>query len=180
LARKGRMITGFGLSRALRDFEPDVVHCSDILNPMTLLACHYKERFGYRLFLGSVTGVFGNTSFRRFVATLYMRLSMKYLRDHADGFFATSEGSRVWLFNFIRVGRRVVGIVPLGADLQLFKPDSESRGLIRNQLGLSDEDVLLIMTGKFTPAKDVHVLISSLAELPKFTRFRTKLILVGS
>jgi glycosyltransferase involved in cell wall biosynthesis len=45
-------------------------------------------------------------------------------------------------------------VIPNGFDLNLFKPDLEEEGSIRQELGISEDTILIGMAGRFDPQKD--------------------------
>ena len=47
-------------------------------------------------------------------------------------------------------------IIPNGFDLEAFKPDSATRGIVRRELGISEDSLLIGMMARFDPQKD-HV-----------------------
>jgi glycosyltransferase involved in cell wall biosynthesis len=52
-------------------------------------------------------------------------------------------------------------VIPNGFDLDLFKPDDRARARLRQELGVSDGDVVLGLVGRYHPAKGHSVLIEA-------------------
>jgi glycosyltransferase involved in cell wall biosynthesis len=69
-------------------------------------------------------------------------------------------------------------IIPLGADPELFKFNSEARASIRKKLGVSEDDVIIVYSGKIDPSKRLHILIEALSPIMKRDR-RVKLLIIG-
>lgn len=46
--------------------------------------------------------------------------------------------------------------IPIGFDIQEFKPDPEARISVRRELGLSEEEILIGLIARFDPQKDHH------------------------
>lgn len=174
----GQLIASRNLKRSLKDFEPDVLHSNDLFYPSTLLAICYKK-LGYRLFVDSITGTFNPRGFTLLGFDLYRLLFKHYLKDNVDGFFAISKGSKKWLKKNFGIPYDSIGLIPLGADDRLFFPSTIARESTRSALGLSDDEILIIYTGKLLPEKDIDVLIKSVAQLESKT-FKLRLLLVGS
>lgn len=168
-----------GMKYALEDFKPDVLHSNDFFYMLTLLGVHYKNRYGYKLFVDSITGTFNPLGPNIPAFALYKRLFAYYLKKNVDRFFAVCEGSKKWLVNNFSVLDDLISVVPLGADHRLFSPNINSRKITRNRLCIADDEIVLIYTGKMYPEKDLHVLVKSVAILSRiFPRLR--LLIVGS
>jgi len=60
----------------------------------------------------------------------------------------------------------------------LFKFDEAKRKQVRESLGVSEDDVLLIHAGKLTPHKDVHVILEAVVPLMR-EKGHLKLLIVG-
>jgi glycosyltransferase involved in cell wall biosynthesis len=62
--------------------------------------------------------------------------------------------------------RPVARVIELGVDADLFRPDHQRRERMRQELGLSPTDFVVIYTGKVIPAKGVHWLVEALSMCP--------------
>ena len=67
-------------------------------------------------------------------------------------------------------------VIPNTVDLERFRPSSEARAAIRNELGVGEEFVWLAV-GRFQPAKDYPTMIAAFARVAG--RSTSRLILVG-
>ena len=54
-------------------------------------------------------------------------------------------------------------VIPNGFDLNLFKPDLEGVALVRQELGISEDTILIGMVGRFDPQKDHRNFIKAAA-----------------
>ena len=61
-------------------------------------------------------------------------------------------------------------VIPNGFDLDIFKPDSEGGALVRQELGISEDTILIGMVGRFDPQKDHRNFIKAAALLQKEIR----------
>lgn len=168
-----------GLREVLEDFKPDVVHSNDLFWSITLLAAHYKRKFKYKLFLDSITGTFNPKGYKTLLFKAFKLLFKSFLLKNVDGFFAVCEGSKRWLCKNFSVPYDSVKFIPLGADKDLFAPDIKTRNSMRKKLGFTNDDLVLIYTGKIIPEKDIDILIRSIALLRPNAQ-NIKLLIIGN
>jgi glycosyltransferase involved in cell wall biosynthesis len=180
LIKAGKLFISLYTKKVLNDFKPDVVHSNDLFYLTTLLAAHYKNIFKYKLFVDSITGTFNPSKLTLVQFNLYKLLFAKYLREKVNGFFAISEGSKKWLSRNFLIPISSIYFVPLGADDEMFVPDTNMRKLMREKLGILDDDVVIIYTGKILPEKDIDVLIKSIRVLPPDLVKKIKILIVGN
>jgi len=173
-------LTFFGLKKALKDFNPDIVHSNDLFWTITILAAHYKPMFRYKLFVDSITGTFNPIGCKAVMFKTFKLLFKRYLMKNVDGFFAICEGSRKWLSKNFSIPIHSVNVIPLGADQNLFAPDDKTRQIMRKKLGFTDEDVVFIYTGKIIPEKDLDILIKSIALVYRKGAKNIRLLIIGN
>jgi glycosyltransferase involved in cell wall biosynthesis len=71
-----------------------------------------------------------------------------------------------------------ITIIPNGFDLEAFRPDPEARAALRQELGVSREELLIGMVARFDPQKDHRTFIKA-AALVLRQRSDAKFVLVG-
>lgn len=71
-------------------------------------------------------------------------------------------------------------VIKNGIDTEIFSPDPRSRRETRSQMGLSEDDVVLIYIGRLAANKGAFDLLNVISDANKFTNRGIKLILVGS
>jgi glycosyltransferase involved in cell wall biosynthesis len=169
-----------GIKKVLSTFKPDVIHCHDIISSILIAAAFYKELFNYVLVADSITGTFQPRKIKKMAYGLYKYAIFFSIKKKVDRFFAISEGARIWLCKEFGVPYEDITFIPLGADIDLFKPNALDRNEIRQQFGIKDNDVLMVFSGKMLPEKDLTTLISALACLPYESKNRVRILLIGS
>lgn len=177
---EGTTIIMRGIGKMLRVFEPDVVHCHDLISPTFVNAAFHKKSLNYALSVDSITGTYNPTNLKKIAFLLYKNLAFKYASKKVDKFFAISNGSQKWLMEELNVSACDITLAPLGADMQLFTRDFTKRIAIRHLLDFSDDNVVIIYTGKILPEKDITILISALAVLPLESKSKIKLLIIGN
>jgi len=176
----GLIINLVGMKKVLEDFKPDVVHSNDLFYPLTLSAVHCKRKFGYKLFVDSITGTFNPAGPRALGFKMYKWLFARYLRKSVNEFFAVCYGSKRWLSRNFSIPHNSIKVVPLGADKDLFAPNAEVRRIMRDNLGSTNAEVVVIHTGKIIPSKDIDTLIKSMALVTLNSSKKVKLLIIGS
>jgi len=164
----------FSLRKIIRDFSPDVIHCHGLLSPLSREALLLSGYYGYKVVGDLITGIspFATRlliSFKRFYS---------YSLSNKVELFACTKAIEKFLVETLGVPSSKVHFIPLGAEVELFKPDSSQREKSRALLGLLPEDVAAIYTGKFLSSKRLHdLLIASKSVIGQYNNF--KLVFVG-
>jgi len=102
-------------------------------------------------------------------------ITEKHLVDSCDRIIASTERGRQELLQFYDAQPEVIGVVPCGVDLRLFRPMNKADA--RRQLGMNQKETILLYVGRFTALKGIDRL---LAAMPHFRDYsRLKLVIVG-
>ena len=159
-----------GLWRTLKRLRPDIVHAHGALAPNSIQCLLFANSIGYSLFIDDHShelnlhadhGV--RAEYVRLLAVLYRNFERSvcaFLPIHSSSTNILHE----------RLGVPLGELVPheLGADHHLFAPSATQRQNRRQLLGLSNQDLMLISTGKFTRDKDLDTLIRAVSLLPSY------------
>jgi len=175
-----------GLLRALKEIKPDVVHVHDEVSQFEIVSflarVLFKKQLKYRLFLDCHADYINQSKslIRRFFFSLIAKNPVhRWLFRKADGYIGINEGSCRWLSQELGVKLEDIRCIPLGVDTDLFKRDERERSKVRTKLGIKENDVLIIYTGKIIPIRDLDLLLYAFASLlDKFKNLR--ILLVGS
>jgi glycosyltransferase involved in cell wall biosynthesis len=170
-----------GLRRKLFDLRPDVVQTYDVLGPTTVTATWAKPFLPFKLFTGNhvVASVFPlyneyakkAWSFRlgyRLRTTLKgMLLNVPVVKCYPATVDAADIAIRFW-----GVPRGKIRVDILGVDTDLFHPpaapaDDALRRALRGRLGVNDEELLCVYTGRFTAGKNPLRLAQAITVLRK-------------
>ena len=92
-----------------------------------------------------------------------------------DRIVAATEHERQLLRQVFRVPRPRVAVIPLGVDLEQFRPRDQAAA--RAELGRPEGERLLLAVGRIEPLKGFDILIRALAEMTE--RERVSLLVVG-
>jgi glycosyltransferase involved in cell wall biosynthesis len=165
----------------LREFSPEVVYCRSLLAPLSQEILSLKKKYRYKIVGDLITGS-GTDAFSRvsdFGTTLLLRHFLRFwLLSNTDAFCVCSPSIEKWVGNSLKYPKSKIFFVPLGADHELFKPNLQARLKTRALLGLSDNDVVAIHTGKLLPHRRLSdLLIASKSVIEQFPNF--KIVFVG-
>jgi glycosyltransferase involved in cell wall biosynthesis len=152
-----------GLERALIDLAPDVIHSHNVLQfhsaRIAWLRATGRCRAAVVIDDHMHFGFVRRTIAGRLFYSLYRALGQPLLSRYVDSFSAIADDTR----DYLRIECGIKGeihVVPLGVTTT-GTADPESRRHKRNELGLSDSDLLLIYAGKVIPEKGVDLLVEA-------------------
>lgn len=180
---KNRIIYLLGLSKALRQIKPDVTHCHDIFSLNAIVAALLKRRSANNILVFCNHAADFNTNarsnfFRRLVYSMF-RISAGWLiKKHADALVAISENEQLFLSRELGVPQEQVRISRLPVPVELFNRSQTTRGKVRQELEITETDVVIIHAGTLAPRKRVDLLIQALRAVRR-TNANVKLLLVG-
>ena len=168
----------------LAHFRPDVIECQDAYNLPWAAIAHRKAHPEVALVAGYMTdfpSVYVERPFGKVlpgaVARAAARLSYRYcarLYRNFDAVYALSEtggGKRLRA-----LGIDPVFVQPLGVELEAFGPDKRDPAL-RAELGLTDDQPLLIYVGRLDMEKRPDVVVEAFRSLPE--ALGAQLVLLG-
>lgn len=148
-----------GLIRVLRDHRPTVVY--SLLTPANVLAALVRPVSGrYRLVWGvrSQTGSMGRARWRRVAVEWAVRLCAVGVERVVVNGDAVAE-----YVCSLGVRRDRIVVIPNGIDTSRFAPDAWTRALVRSELDVADDAVLVVSLARFVPEKDHETLLRALA-----------------
>jgi alpha-1,6-mannosyltransferase len=178
------MLRNGAVRRALEKFRPDLIECQDAYNlpwsaigyrkrhPDTALVAAYMTDFPtvycerpFSKVLGKAIGGLCSRICYAYCGSLYRRF---------DAMFALSENGGAGKLRAL--GIEHVDVVPLGVELGEFGPQLRDARL-REKLGLSDGQPLLIYVGRLDGEKKPDVVVDAFRKLPE--ALGARLVLLG-
>jgi len=101
-------------------------------------------------------GYYGDKFARRLAYRLISRLT---------NIVAVSEDIRTLLINMVGINSHLVSVIPNGVDIDRFSFNAEKRRIMRDQLGVLDNQLLLGTVGSYYPVKGHGFLIEAMQQL---------------
>lgn len=169
------------LKNFLEEYKPDVILFHGVAGYELLTVSRYKQKCPYvKLYVDSHedyhnSGTFWFSLF--FQYKVFNRFIVKSIRNNVDKFLYISRESMTFLKEVYGLRSNEIEFYPLGGNILPQELKLAYRNQVRSQLGLSDNDVLIVHTGKFSKGKKTVELLQSLASVDKKN---LKLVLIGS
>ncbi len=127
--------------------------------------------------LGRTIQRFCGTSVERILSNCIQRYIVNLYNQMSVTIVASQRLQKI----LTECGIKRIVCIPLGTDISVFQPDLENQS-IREELGLNENDRLLLYIGRLAREKNIHSLIGMMDQLsdhPCKTNRQTKLLLVG-
>ena len=162
--------------------KPDIIHCQPLGSPMSLFFTALKHFFNYKI-VGSIQTqlnlVFSPWDLKKKLLFALSKIIVShYIQKRSEIIFAKTRELAKLLSRSYDVPFGKFGIIPLGSDPILYKFDSEARVRLRKKLGFSENDVVLVYSGKIHSSKGLDVLIRALAPIA-IRNDHVKLLVIG-
>ncbi len=167
-----------GLSKKLKELNPDVVQVFDPFSFPTLQAAYYKLLFGYKLFTANhtVASVFPlyvkgqDTFLHRFLFYITRTIPGKMISWVTSKCYPATIDALDIAVKYYGIPKSKTQLASLGVDTDFFCPQTneeskEFRVAKRKELGISDEEILCIYTGRFTEGKNPMCLAKAIETL---------------
>lgn len=168
-------------NRVIKDFKPDIIH---IHHPFVLSmpAIMYAEKLGipkiltihtqyerYAYYVSPVPQAITNEAIKMIVANFASKVDV----------VTTPSKSMKKLISRYKIKKEIV-VIPNAIDLNIFREkDEQACRKIREQLELTQEDVILLYVGRLSFEKNIDKIIKSLALIKEKNINKVKLVLVG-
>jgi glycosyltransferase involved in cell wall biosynthesis len=178
----GREVLDRRLFQIVDDEKPDVVmvHGFDTLTGLRFI---WKlGKLNYPIISDShMYPVASVNKFAKFFRTYVRKFITPKIKRFSLNIAAVSPATKRFMMDSYRIPSQLIPIIPFGTDTDLFKPDSDQRDLTRRELSISEDNFVLIYTGKIAHDKKVLLLAEVFANICKQKVSRKPvLILVGS
>ncbi|MDA8168374.1 MAG: glycosyltransferase family 4 protein [Nitrospiraceae bacterium] len=170
-----------GLEKKMLDFSPDAVHVHGLATftsfRVARLAPRLKKQANTVLIVDD--HMYPEVSRSR-LSALYplLRPGLSKIAGSADWLIAVSEATKAFMVENYGLDPESVGVIRLGVDTGVFRRDEARRNALRRELGIGDEDVVFIYTGKIVPEKRLDLLFDAGGRL-KLEGRRPHILLVG-
>ncbi len=165
-------IQTFGQLRAeIRDEKPDVIHANSIRSGLVATTASAGMKIPIVWHLHDELGTHPISTLIRIFAACFTQIRLMPVSE------ATGKSFRGRLLSFFGKHLRE-RVIHNGIELEDFKFDAANRGRIREELGLSDDELVFGIVGQITPRKGQLELLQTFAETQK--QMPSTLLVVGA
>lgn len=165
-------ITYEGVEEDLRELRPDVVHAHGLWQWGTYKAAKLKDELGYKLVVDEhayATTYDQTPNLRNFILDKeYRFLRAPFARKNikkADEVVAICQETVTFLEEFFDYKK--AHMIPLGVDHRKFSFDEKVRSRVRKELGVKDNEYLLITAGRLDSAKKLELFLEAIRVLER-------------
>ncbi len=161
-----------GIDEKLKEIGPDVVHAHNLWTYGAYRSSKIKDEIGYRLIAdehGYSTTYDQSRTFRNFLLDKEYRLfrapiARRTLKK-ADEVVAICEETVEFLKKYYRYDRS--HLIPLGIDHRKFSFRKDARKRVREELGIDNDQFLLITAGRLDSAKKLEHFIDGISSMKR-------------
>jgi glycosyltransferase involved in cell wall biosynthesis len=153
-----------GLKKTLTELQPDLIICHGIGNFNALRAARWKKELKYKLIVDDHMLV-SERNESVFGKLYYKTFDFKKILRNADKVVGVANECVEYIIDQYKYPRSRVEMIPLGADIDLFRADKELRKNFREEHDIDPESVVITYTGKHTFRKGPHNILMALEKL---------------
>lgn len=170
-----------GLYELLCDFAPDVIMCHGLCFSSSLDAVHYRKEHPETKLYADTHSDYGNSGKSWVSLHVLHRIYYRYLAQKAlpyiEKLLYTSYERKDFFMENYGYPESVMEFYPLGGILPTDEEYSEMRSRRRKELGISDDELLFVHSGKLDAGKKTAELLNAFYAVPELN---AKLIIAGS
>lgn len=175
----GRAIFKPGVHKIIRSLNPDVlfIHNEDTVTGMKLLWDYKKMNVPYVLDCHMLEMASEN-KFREYFRAFYRKFVTPVILKNNIPLIRVVDTDFVQKHYNIPLEK--TKLLSFGTDTNFYKPDPEIKKQFRRELGISDDDFVVIYAGKMDPAKGGEFLAESLKKKINVQNKNVKFIIIGN
>lgn len=168
-----------GLRDKLAEICPDIVQIFSHTGWAAIDIARFQPILGYKLFTGNHSGKIVYTPARmalkpwslvRIKEFVRRGLPGRFISSRTEICYGASEDASEVATDFFGVSKRKIKTISLGVDIDLLHPaandiDKAAARTIRAELGVDDDEIMCLYTGRMTEVKNALLLAQAIAEL---------------
>lgn len=180
LEQPARRIWLKGLLKKIREIKPDIIISHGESTYSTAILSLMLKFSKFKLITDSHTHYTEyykkDKSFKTKIILFFFRNLV--WKNKKLKIIAVTNQTKVFLNREYEIDSDKMNIIPLGTDTEMFCPDLDIRKSVRNELNISDNEILIIYTGKIVQSKNPALIIEACSGL--FNKYNLKIIYIGS
>ena len=176
---RGRVVLK-GIYDLLNTIKPDFVLLHGTTNFLNISPFFYRKIFKYKIIADDHQ--IPSMSPNNFISKTFFLIwgiYIKYLmRKNHLKLVGVADICCEFLSDVYKINIEDIYNIPLGADIDLFKPNISQRNIIRQKFGYKKSDIIIIYTGRINYEKNPLILLESCNDL--IDKLPLKFIFIGS
>ncbi|WP_160173153.1 glycosyltransferase family 4 protein [Methanosarcina soligelidi] len=179
-SKESNQVILMGLKSKLRELKPNIVHVHGEINPVTLQTIICCKRLRFKVFVDSHSNS-DNFKLNSPLKRLYYKSAKVFyiiFGKRVQCWLPITSASKDLLTEYFGISEKHMELLPLGVNTNRFFKCKESREANRIKLGYSEDEFVLVSSGKFDTSKKIDILIKAFSivvkEVPKL-----RLLLIG-
>lgn len=168
-----------GLKNVLRRIKPDIVICHGIGNFNALRAARLKTRLGFKLVVDDHM-LISEKNHSLLGQLYYKAFNFRDIYEQADRIVGVADECVEYIVDQYKFPRSRVEMIPLGADIDLFRFNENLGAAFRQQHGIDPDAIVITYTGKHTFKKGPHNILMALEKLTPTLRKKVVALFIGN
>jgi glycosyltransferase involved in cell wall biosynthesis len=176
-----RLIILKGMKKLLTSIKPDIIHIIENGFLYSFPAAFYKKSLGYKLIYEiEISFASGHLLSKREYYEYYLakKRIIKYMIKKSDRLNICTEQVYDFIYEQIKESREKLNRMSLGVDPDIFYANDEERMSIRNMLNVTDDEILIMTSGKIELQKNYDALIKSISSIK--SNYKIRFLIIGS
>lgn len=170
-----------GLNKKLIELNPDLVISHGVFTYHSIRLLFLTKKLNCQIIFDDHTTInlIRKSYFSYLIYSIFRVIFAKKILKKAYKIIGISQTCMDVLDKYFGLSGKKVSMVPLGSDIEIFKPDINLRKNFRSKVSLNDDDCLIVYTGKIYQAKNPHLIIDALNDLHGLINYNVKILFVG-
>jgi D-inositol-3-phosphate glycosyltransferase len=143
------------LFTTLREIDPEYLHVHSFTSFNALRAARFLSRLRSTLIVDDhMLNIASKNRWGWLARPLFRVAFANAIYRHSDAIVAVTQETRDYLISRYGISGDKLIVIPLGVAIEEFHPSDEKRRMKRLELGVREDEVLVLCTGKMDPLKD--------------------------
>lgn len=170
-----------GLYKNIQSFNPNIIYLHDAsFGSINEICVYAKKNREVKVYIDTHTAIYNSGTTwvsMTFLHKFYYKRMIQKILPYTEKYFYIGLSERDFNKDVYRVPESLMEFLPLGGLIPNDKEYCEVRMQIRNEYGIADDELIMVHSGKLTPAKKTLQILEALRQVPELSG---RLIIVGS
>lgn len=151
------LLTFLKFRKLVKTIQPDIIHAGVVQGPgLMAVASGFKH---------ILLMPWGSDILIHPKRSLLFRLITSFVLKKAALITCDAETVKNEIINIAKIPEERIKVIPWGVNIENFKENQDNRIAVRNELGLTNQNLVLIMTRWFRPVYAIEDFLSALPEI---------------